>query len=93
MTDQQDSQQAEAPRPHPAAEAALQWILSLPVDVVLKYEAGFERLVHERNPLGLVCSATLDKLAQGQEVSDTEVLGLAWLLRDLIEGPPSIPTL
>lgn len=67
--------------PHPASFNALEWIQTLPLDELLKWQSAFASCAIEGNRLAEVCSETLRRLLDQEPVSDRYLLGLAWSMR------------
>lgn len=72
--------------PHPAASSAIAWIKSMPVEDMATWMESFSSCAIAGNHTAEICSETLYRLRTGQPVSDRYVLGLAWVLKELVEG-------
>ena len=66
---------------HPAAHRALAYITSLGPTRLLLYQESFSSLAIDGNRLAEVCSGTLSRILNGENVSDRYVLGLAWTIK------------
>lgn len=64
--------------PHPAAQAALQYLNALSLGEQQDFLLIFSSLALEGNRLAEVCYGTLRRIIDGEPVSDRYVLGLAW---------------
>lgn len=69
--------------PHPEAVNALKYIMDLGFIKLSTYLEAFSSCAIEGNRLGEVCSETLNRLLNGQSVSDRYVLGLGWAIRNM----------
>lgn len=73
---------------HPAADAAMawckNWLIEHPLEVPLLIERFASNAI-EGNRLAEICHETLNRLLNGEPVSDRYLLGLTWTLRDMEE--------
>ena len=68
--------------PHPAASSALNFVWSLGIKELVKYQEAFSSTAIEGNRLAEICSETLARILEGKKVSDRYLLGLAWILKN-----------
>jgi hypothetical protein len=66
--------------PHPAAEAAKEWIARQPD--LYEWREAFASCAIEGNRLAEICAETLSRLLDGKPVSDRYLLGLAWAMKE-----------
>jgi hypothetical protein len=71
---------------HPASASAVAWISRLGLPKLQVCLSVFESSGLRGNRSGQVCVKTLGRLIAGEKVSDRDVLGLAWTLRDMGDG-------
>jgi hypothetical protein len=71
--------------PHPAARSALAYIFSLGTSQLMLWMESFASNAIEGNRTAEICSETLARVLEGKTVSDRYVLGLAWILKDMVE--------
>ncbi|MFX0084213.1 MAG: hypothetical protein ACFFAU_00965 [Candidatus Hodarchaeota archaeon] len=71
--------------PHPAAQKALEYVMSLGFEKLMLYLESFSSCAIEGNRLAEICSETLDRLLKRDKVSDRYLLGLAWTLKSMEE--------
>ena len=82
MTDEITRGTLSEREPHPAAIDALSFVLGLGPEKLLNWREAFASCAIEGNRAGDVCGATLDRLLNGQPVSDRYLLGLAWVMNE-----------
>ncbi len=75
----------EVGEPHPAAESAKYYLSALGAKKLFQYLEAFSSCAIEGNRLGEICSETLNRLMQGEPVSDRYLLGLAWAIKSMEE--------
>jgi hypothetical protein len=71
---------------HPAADSAMAWLKGYMVQHPAEYLMHKEALASTAlsgNRLAEICMGTIDRLANGQPVSDRYLLGLAWTIMKL----------
>lgn len=73
----------EVGEPHPSAEDARHYLASLGAEKLFQYLEAFSSCAIEGNRLGEICSETLNRLMQGEPVSDRYLLGLAWSVKNM----------
>ena len=66
--------------PHPAAEAALEYMKTLTFTDLMMWKEAFASLAIEGNRLAEVCLGTLNRPINHEPVSDRYLLGLAWTI-------------
>lgn len=66
--------------PHPGAEYARNYLLSLNADTLMIWQESFSSCAVGGNHLGSICSETLRRLLDGEPVSDRYIMGLAWVI-------------
>lgn len=67
---------------HPAYDLAVQYISTLPLETLMKYQESFCSCAIEGNRLVEICGTTLGKLLRKEPVGERYVLGLVLTLRD-----------
>ena len=74
---------------HPSTEDALQWLShkceGFAMESLGKYLHAFSTCSIEGNELGERCAETINKLISKESVSELEVLGLCWAIRNIEE--------
>lgn len=70
---------------HPAAASAFQWIMSLGVEKLFGLKEAFASCAIENNRMAEICLGTLNRILNGDKVSDRYVLGLAWAIHEIKE--------
>ena len=70
---------------HPAADMALLWVQAIPYPDLVYYQGVLHEQAKEGNLLAEVCSKTMDRFLNDGRVNDRLFLGLAWILRDMVE--------
>mgnify|MGYP000275815929 CR=1 FL=1 len=88
MTTLKERTELKEGEPHPAAYSAKAWLsdyLSTGTNAPILKESLASCAI-ENNRLAEICSETLDRLLTGKPVSDRYLLGLAWFVRNNIEG-------
>lgn len=71
---------------HPAADSAMAWLKGYMVQHPREYLMHKEALASTAlsgNRLAEICMGTIDRLANGEPVSDRYLLGLAWTIMKL----------
>lgn len=66
---------------HPSAIGALDYIRSIPTSDILRIREALASCSLSGNRMAEVCGGTLDRLLNGEPVSDRYVLGLAWTIQ------------
>jgi hypothetical protein len=72
--------------PHPAAQSAFRYVLSLPEPQLHILAEAFASSAIDGNRYAEVCGETLRRCLAGEPVSDRYILGLAWAIKDLESG-------
>lgn len=89
MTDQvQDNTTLGDKEPHPSARIAYVWFHESIVKDPMKYiqlKEAISSTALSGNRLAQICFGTMQRLEDGQPVSDRYLLGLCWFMRDLME--------
>ena len=67
---------------HPAADYAMEYIRSIPLEDLLLMQESFSSCAIEGNRLAEVCAETLNRIMHSKPVSDRYLLGLAWVMRN-----------
>jgi len=68
--------------PHPAAYAAKDWIARQSPETLMTWREAFASMsLADNGRLSVICGETLERLLNGQMVSDRYVLGLAWVMQ------------
>ena len=67
--------------PHPAAHDAMAYVKSHSVEQLMNWREAFASCSIEGNRAGEICGETLDRIMNGEPVSDRYLLGLAWTIR------------
>lgn len=75
---------------HPAADLAQAYISTLSQQQLAKYFEAFASTALSGNRSAAICLATLNRLMNNESVSDRYLLGLAWMIKDLVEKEPRI---
>ena len=68
---------------HPAATNAFRYIKSLGFRELMMWQESFSSSAIEGDRLAEICGETLERILNGQPVSDRYVLGLAWVMRPI----------
>jgi hypothetical protein len=71
---------------HPAADSAMAWLKGYMVQHPIEYRWHKEALASTAlsgNRLAEICMSTIERLANGEPVSDRYLLGLAWTIMKL----------
>ena len=68
---------------HPAAKSAMMYIKSRPVKSLMVWRQAFEEHAELGSRPSQICGETLQRIMEGDNVSDRYLLGLAWTLRML----------
>lgn len=71
---------------HPMAGVALDWFKTIPIEKLMLAREAMASNAIEGNRVAEICGETLDRLFNGQVVSDRYLLGLCWLLRDMSDN-------
>lgn len=72
--------------PHPAALSAYRWLKGYMVENALdwlRYKEALASTALSGNRQAEVCMSTINRLANGEPVSDRYILGLAWTIMKL----------
>jgi hypothetical protein len=70
--------------PHPMSYSAMDFFKSLPIERLMLAREAMASCAIEGNRVGEVCGETLDRLFKGQPVSDRYLMGLCWLLQEMV---------
>ena len=70
---------------HPAANSAMDWILSIPTPELFRLVQSIELAAESKIRSAEVCAETWRRLTNGEPVSDRYLLGLCWTLRDMCD--------
>lgn len=73
---------------HPAADSAMAWIKWFIVEDPARWMMIKEAVASTAlsgNRLAEICHSTMERLAEGEPVSDRYLLGLAWFIRENFE--------
>jgi hypothetical protein len=70
---------------HPAAHSALEYLHALSFEQRQDFLITFSSLAIEGNRLAEVCYGTLQRLIDGEPVSDRYLLGLAWQIKSMAD--------
>jgi len=70
---------------HPAARDAMAYIRSVPSGQLLTLVEAFASVALSGNRSAEVCGETLQRVLNGEPVSDRYILGLAWALKTMEE--------
>lgn len=78
---------------HPAADLAMAYMRTVPLNELLLLRESFASCAIEGNRLSEICGETLERLLDGRPVSDRYLLGLAWMVREarLMDEDTTIP--
>jgi hypothetical protein len=76
----------KAGQPHPMAYHALAYIRQQGLQEVFGWIESFSSCAIEGNEVAEICGETLRRIMAGEPVSDRYVLGLAWFIKNNIEG-------
>lgn len=68
---------------HPAATNAFRYIKNLELHELMMWQESFSSNAIEGDRLAEICGETLERILNGQPVSDRYVLGLAWVMRPI----------
>jgi hypothetical protein len=69
--------------PHPSAQPALSFILSLGLDTLLQIREATSSCGYTGNRTAEICGETLRRILDKEKVSDRYILGLAWFIMDI----------
>lgn len=82
-----DEDSLDAGEPHPMASAALSYVVTN-----LKYKPMLVEALASAalsgNRCAQICMGTYSRLQKADPVSDRYILGLAWMVKELVEGDP-----
>jgi len=70
---------------HPAALDAMAYIRSVPTQDLFNLVEAFASVAASGNRSAEVCGETLQRILNGEPVSDRYILGLAWALKTMEE--------
>ena len=73
---------------HPSADSAMAWLKWFMIDDPQRWMIIKEAIASTAlsgNRLAELCHSTINRLSEGQPVSDRYLLGLAWFIRDNFE--------
>ena len=90
----QDDTVLKEGEPHPSAHAAYLWFHQSVVDDPIRYihlKEAISSTALSGNRLAQICYGTMNRLEEGQPVSDRYLLGLVWYMRDLYDRVKSVP--
>jgi hypothetical protein len=71
--------------PHPVVWDTVDFIRGVPVSVMVKLKEIFSAAALEGNRICSISLTTLDKLDEGVNVSDRDVIALAWAMKKFLE--------
>jgi len=72
--------------PHPMAYNAMGWMMGFGPSKLMELREAFATCAIEGNRAAEVCGETLGRLLDGRPVSDRYLLGLAWMLLEMINA-------
>lgn len=76
--------------PHPAALTALAYLQKMPASELMVWQASFASNALEGNRLAEICYETLDRLLNGEPVSDRYLLGLVTTITLRVEDTDEV---
>lgn len=72
--------------PHPAARSAFEYLAFLSYEDMLLYREAYSSCASSGNHLAEICLDTLNRLLNNKPVSDRNLLGLAWNIKEVYEN-------
>lgn len=75
---------------HPSADSAMRFIRGIDIKELLRLQESFASTALSGNDLSKILLQTLNRVLQGNAVSDRYLLGLAWFIRDTLEKSQEI---